>query len=63
MTIISDRHSDAGEKELDGVAPLLPFLLNVCNLEKESFGCALIHHPLTKWPFSVLSLQLLYKMC
>ena len=35
MTIISDRHSDAGEKELDGVAPLLPFLLNVCNLEKE----------------------------
>ena len=43
MTIISDRHSDAGEKELDGVAPLLPFLLNVCNLEKESFGCALIH--------------------
>ena len=43
MAIISDRHSDAGEKELDGVAPLLPFLLNICNLEKESFGCALIH--------------------
>ena len=21
------------------------------------------NHPLTKWPFSVLSLQLLYKMC
>ena len=37
MAIISDRHSDAGEKELDGVAPLLPFLLNVCNLEKKFF--------------------------
>ena len=22
-----------------------------------------ISHPLTKWPFSVLSLQLLYKLC
>ena len=36
MTILSDRHSDAGEKELDGVAPLLPFLLNVCNLERKN---------------------------
>ena len=25
--------------------------------------CHLCAHPLTKWPFSVLSLQLLYKMC
>ena len=48
----------------DGTIGLLALAIRLPRYSgMEVAGADAAEHPLTKWPFSVLSLQLLYKMC